>query len=385
METLENLKKTLNTSKSVKQVVSTMKALSASNIKKYEKIAKILFAYKNNIELAIQAVLMNNDKINLNDIKYFKKSGNTNLIIACGSNQGLCGRFNDKIKDFVLEDVKKNSQNTEIIVIGEKLSTLLSIEKVKIIKTIYLPNYIEMSSNTIYDIIQIIEDKIINNKINNIYIYYTANDNSTNGTLTKVRLIPVDKKIIENIKNRTWPTSNLPFWQTEDYVILSDLLKQYISVSINNALANSMASEQKNRLITLQNAENNINILEIDEYIDILSEKLQAIINETLVEYGLIMPEFYITSVLTPDDDPNFRRLKQQFAEKTLRVREEEIKKADDSKTLLESFKKYNKQDLIYQKTKKLLSFNLMLLKTKQKISLLLKLRMKIKYLYTPL
>ena len=48
--------------------------------------------------------------------------------------------------------------------------------------------------------------------------------------------------------------------------------------------------------------ENNINILEIDEYIDILSEKLQAIINETLVEYGLIMPEFYITSVLTPDD-----------------------------------------------------------------------------------
>ena len=75
--------------------------------------------------------------------------------------------------------------------------------------------------------------------------------------------------------------------------------------------------------------ENNINILEIDEYIDILSEKLQAIINETLVEYGLIMPEFYITSVLTPDDDPNFRRLKQQFAEKTLRVREEEIKKAE--------------------------------------------------------
>ena len=75
--------------------------------------------------------------------------------------------------------------------------------------------------------------------------------------------------------------------------------------------------------------ENNINILEIDEYIDILSEKLKAIINETLVEYGLIMPEFYITSVLTPDDDPNFKRLKQQFAEKTLRVREEEIKKAE--------------------------------------------------------
>ena len=75
--------------------------------------------------------------------------------------------------------------------------------------------------------------------------------------------------------------------------------------------------------------ENNINILEIDEHIDVLSEKMRVIINETLEEYGIIMPEFYITTIMTPDDDPNFRRLKQQFADKTLRVREEEVKRAE--------------------------------------------------------
>lgn len=73
----------------------------------------------------------------------------------------------------------------------------------------------------------------------------------------------------------------------------------------------------------------NINILEIDAYIDLLSEKLRNIINEVLDDYGLYMPEFFITSILTPDDDPNYRRLKQQFADKTLRVREEEIRKAE--------------------------------------------------------
>ena len=41
------------------------------------------------------------------------------------------------------------------------------------------------------------------------------------------------------------------------------------------------------------------------------------------------MPEFYITCILTPDDDPNFKRLKQQFADKTLKVREEEIRKVE--------------------------------------------------------
>lgn len=75
--------------------------------------------------------------------------------------------------------------------------------------------------------------------------------------------------------------------------------------------------------------ENQINILEVDEYLDVLSEKLKNVINLTLDDYGLYMPEFYITTIVTPDDDPNFRRLKQQFAEKTLRVREEHIRKAE--------------------------------------------------------
>ncbi len=75
--------------------------------------------------------------------------------------------------------------------------------------------------------------------------------------------------------------------------------------------------------------EQNINILEIDAYLDVISETLQKEINETLDEYGLTMPEFYVTTIQTPDDDPNFQHLKQQFADKTLKVRDEEIRRAE--------------------------------------------------------
>ncbi|MCM1578869.1 MAG: SPFH domain-containing protein, partial [Ruminococcus sp.] len=75
--------------------------------------------------------------------------------------------------------------------------------------------------------------------------------------------------------------------------------------------------------------EENINILEIDSFLDILSEKVKEMINENLAEYGLNCPEFFITSIVTPDDDPNYKRLKQQFADKTLRVREEKIRTAE--------------------------------------------------------
>lgn len=75
--------------------------------------------------------------------------------------------------------------------------------------------------------------------------------------------------------------------------------------------------------------ENGINILEIDEHLDVLSEKMCNCINENLADYGLTMPEFFITTIMTPDDDPNFRRLKQQHADMYLRTHEEQIRKAE--------------------------------------------------------
>ena len=75
--------------------------------------------------------------------------------------------------------------------------------------------------------------------------------------------------------------------------------------------------------------EKNINILEIDEHLDTISESMKVSINEVLDDYGMVMPEFFITTIMTPDDDPNFRRLKQQFADKTLKVREEGVRQAE--------------------------------------------------------
>lgn len=70
----------------------------------------------------------------------------------------------------------------------------------------------------------------------------------------------------------------------------------------------------------------NINILDIDEQLSKLSEGLKILINQSLQEYGLVMPEFYVTRIVTPDDDENFIRLRQQFADQVLNVREEEIR-----------------------------------------------------------
>lgn len=75
--------------------------------------------------------------------------------------------------------------------------------------------------------------------------------------------------------------------------------------------------------------ENNIDILEIDEHLDEISEYIRKEINVVFNSYGLSLPEFFITNIDTPDDDPNFRRLKQQHAERYLKIQEERIRQAE--------------------------------------------------------
>lgn len=75
--------------------------------------------------------------------------------------------------------------------------------------------------------------------------------------------------------------------------------------------------------------ESGISILEIDERLMELSEALRDRINPRLDEYGLVMPEFFVSRIVTPDDDPNFRRMKEQYAEQYLLVRQEQIRKSE--------------------------------------------------------
>ncbi|MDE6579767.1 MAG: SPFH domain-containing protein, partial [Ruminiclostridium sp.] len=72
-----------------------------------------------------------------------------------------------------------------------------------------------------------------------------------------------------------------------------------------------------------------INILEIDENLINLSAELKEKLNGFLKDYGLEMPEFFVSNVVTPDDDPNFKRMKQQYAEQYLLIRQEQIKKSE--------------------------------------------------------
>ena len=91
----------------------------------------------------------------------------------------------------------------------------------------------------------------------------------------------------------------------------------------------SMVMTQVKSCLAQAIKESGINVLEIDAHLMNLSNIVKAKIAPELAEYGLELSEFYINRIVTPDDDPNFRRLKQQYAQEYLSVREQQIKKKE--------------------------------------------------------
>ena len=75
--------------------------------------------------------------------------------------------------------------------------------------------------------------------------------------------------------------------------------------------------------------ENDINILEVDLHTQEISDGLLVEINKQISKFGIELTDFIVSSILTPDYDPNFKRMKEQYAEKYLKVQDERIKQAE--------------------------------------------------------
>ena len=82
-------------------------------------------------------------------------------------------------------------------------------------------------------------------------------------------------------------------------------LTKSLQASFRPLIANAVKT---NLPYVIKNEE--IDLLEIDEKLDIISENLRAKILPGFEEYGLTIPQFYVTNIVLPEDDPNFKRIR---------------------------------------------------------------------------
>jgi F-type H+-transporting ATPase subunit gamma len=73
-----------------------------------------------------------------------------------------------------------------------------------------------------------------------------------------VPLLPMDLEWLESLGQKPWPSKVLPTYTMDRPPLIYALLGQYLFVTLYQALAESLASENAARLAAMQAADNNI-------------------------------------------------------------------------------------------------------------------------------
>ena len=100
-------------------------------------------------------------------------------------------------------------------------------------------------------------------------------------------------KLVGTMKGVSWDDDKGGF---------SKSLQQSFRPMIITAVKSNLAAAIKQR---------NIDIVEVDEHLEELSEDLKDKVLPGFWEFGLMIPQFYLSNVVLPETDPNFKKLRE--------------------------------------------------------------------------
>ncbi len=281
MQSIESIRKNIKSAEDLRDIVKTMRTLAAVNIHQFEQAVRSLGDYYRSVEMGFQVVLKEEA---VSALEQTGTKGVTYYVIF-GTDQGLCGGFNDQIADYAFSEITKwkgHAEGNVLVCIGER--TLANIEERKLkVSDIYpLPGALSGITLSVQQIVMNITDLQMKGKINSVVLFHHKLTSQVTYRLQTVRLLPIDRAWIESIQKKKWPTRVLPTFTMERDGLFSSLFRHYIFVSLFRAFAESMASENAARLLSMQSAEKNIN--ERIEQLNALyrSERQNAITSELL-------------------------------------------------------------------------------------------------------
>jgi F-type H+-transporting ATPase subunit gamma len=261
MDTLESLRRKIESAGDLGSVVKAMKATAAANIGQYQMAEAALIDYFHTIELGLTCYFRQEKK----HLAAEEETNNKNKsigVLVFGSDQGLVGQFNDVLARFAAASLKGIKGEKIVWAVGERVRDSLSDSGLVIAKLFSVPGAIKSVTSLVGQILVDIEASRRGKEgINAFYIFHNSPKKNGGYEPVSMQLLPMDQNWKQGLKKQKWPTNELPEVVGNMKSTLFALIREYLFVSIYRAGAESLASENESRLEAMQRAEKNINDL----------------------------------------------------------------------------------------------------------------------------
>lgn len=285
-ETLASLRRKIAGAVDLDSVVRSMKALAASSITQYERSVLALADYYRNIEMGLLVCMRDQERSNRQQKSEFgsiNKIATTVNVIVFGSDQGLVGQFNEQIAEFTLDAIKALPGQKRIWTVGERIHARIMEAGLLPAGLFAVPTSVNAITPLVGKILIESESYYDGEEIGQIHLFHNRPVSGAIYEPVGQQLLPLDKDFGHNLSRHPWPTPKLPEILGSREQTLRALVGEFLFVSLFKCCAESLASENANRLAAMQRAEKNIDEL-VSELNQSFRSMRQASIDEELFE-----------------------------------------------------------------------------------------------------
>lgn len=257
MQTAETIRARLETVEDLRSIVRTMKALAAVSIRQYEDAVTSLAEYARGVDLGMQVLLRSRPRTlrELSGPRAVRPG-----IIVFGSDQGLCGAFNEQIAARFLQwrSTGASVPIGPVLAVGTRIGARLSDGGVALDDTLTLPASAPYLTVLVNDMLRHIDAWRASGAADGVHLYFNRPDRRAIYRPHHEVLLPLDLDRLRALAAAPWRPRALPALSTDWETLFSAVVREHLFVSLHRALAESLASEHGARRAAMHAAERNI-------------------------------------------------------------------------------------------------------------------------------
>ena len=281
-DTLDSLRRKVDSATELGSVVRTMKALAAASAMQYEHAVAALDDYYRTVELGLVCCLRQTG-VAWGAERTLRGRQASVAAVVFGSDQGLDGGFNEALADFAARELGRMRGAKEVLVVGERAQSYLADAGVAAASSFAAPNAIAAVTALVGPLLLRLQGYREQGRADEVWLFHNRSRPGKVYEPEVLRLLPLDAEWQAGLAHQPWPAKNLPEVVGAGEAALQALVREYLFISLYRACAVSLASENASRLAAMQRAEKNIE--ELQEELNLAFHQLrQSNIDEELFD-----------------------------------------------------------------------------------------------------
>ncbi len=286
MANLKEIRQHISSIKSMQQITSAMKMVSAAKLRKAQDAIIQMRPYAemlNEILIHVNANLEGNVSNKYSEHKEVKKV----LLIAVASNRGLCGSFNSNVIKKTIELIQSryyyyHKMNAiDIIAIGKKAEDGFKARNLKVIGN-YSSIYDHLNFKEVSEIAQKVMDVYANREYDRVELIYNQFKNAAVQELKVEQFLPVVNSQPEQLSPKGKKARFDYIFEPSLESVVDIVIPKSLKIHFYRTLLDSVASEHGARMTAMHKATDNAAELVRDLNLEYNKARQTSITNEIL-------------------------------------------------------------------------------------------------------